>query len=35
VAWKVVNLEVVSTGRFAKSKLATAEVYNPTPDAQL
>lgn len=32
---KWLTFEVVSTGTFAKNKFPTAEVYGPTPDAQL
>jgi sortase (surface protein transpeptidase) len=32
---KWITFEVVSTGRFAKNRFPTAEVYGPTPDAQL
>ncbi|GIH09907.1 hypothetical protein Rhe02_79740 [Rhizocola hellebori] len=32
---KWLTFEVVSTGKFAKNKFPTAEVYGPTPDAQL
>jgi hypothetical protein len=32
---KWLTFEVVSTEKFAKNKFPTAEVYGPTPDAQL
>jgi hypothetical protein len=32
---KWIAFEVVSTGKFAKNRFPTAEVYGPTPDAQL
>ncbi len=32
---KWLTFEVVSTGRYAKNKFPTAQVYGPTPDAQL